>query len=95
MCKYINKILCDSPDNLSEISITFITEVCSCDECKKNYKKVQSIIIIRRFMIKYLKKNNIYKKLKSISDNNIIFNYKPWMINYYNNINNLNNALNL
>ena len=96
MCKNINKILNDSTnikcvfDNLIE----FVVKPCDCVECIKIYNEMNAMIIIRTFILKYCYINyNI--KIKSISDNNIIFNSKDWMYQHYNKINTLNMTLKL
>lgn len=96
MCKYINKLLCNSSNNKQQFTdniMSFIIKHCECDECNLNYKKVIAVIKIRKFIRNHCKNNIKHQKLKSISDTDIVFNSKFWMNEYYNKLNNLNTAL--
>ena len=88
MCLLLQSI---SKGDLNNI-INCITNECECPECQDDLKKKKSIIKIRIFI-----RNNIKKKKlvsKSITNNEIYFNYKKWMVKYLQNILDLEICLN-
>ncbi len=93
MCDYSKEIIENSRKSNKPWKplYTFLINKCQCPHCQDVYAKIEATIKIRKLFRRKLKTvNNNLRILKSISDKEIDYRQKKWMIPLTDNINDLN-----
>lgn len=92
MCDYSLKIIQNSKetDKPWKPIYNYLIKKCDCDSCQTTYKKIIASIKIRKLFRRKLKSlNNNSRILKSMSDKEIDFRQKIWMLPLTDDINDL------
>ncbi len=93
MCDYSKEIIENSRKSNKpwEPLYKFLINKCHCPHCQDTYKRIEATIKIRKLFRRKLKTvNNNLRILKSISDKEIDYRQKKWMLPLTDNINDLN-----